>query len=213
MKDRVIAIGDIHGCATALRVLIRELKPNPQDTIITLGDYVNRGPDSRGVIDHLIDLQSKCKLIPLLGNHDQMLLSNRANRSQIPGKPIRDQENGLESFNSKHFDFLNSCRKHYEIDSHFFLHANYDAKKSLDDQDDYTMLWSHLDSRLPKRHTSKKIAVVGHTEQQSGEILNQGHLICIDTYCYGDGWLTALDVRSGTLWQANQESEIRQSRL
>jgi hypothetical protein len=56
MNSRTIAIGDIHGCSAALDALIEAMRPGREDCIVTLGDYVNRGPDSRGVIERLIDL-------------------------------------------------------------------------------------------------------------------------------------------------------------
>ena len=56
MKPRTIAIGDIHGCSAALDALIEAIRPRPEDSIVTLGDYINRGPDSRGVIERLIEL-------------------------------------------------------------------------------------------------------------------------------------------------------------
>ncbi len=56
MNPRTIAIGDIHGCSAALNALLGAIQPNTKDTIVTLGDYINRGPDSRGVIDRLIEL-------------------------------------------------------------------------------------------------------------------------------------------------------------
>ena len=57
MNHRVIAIGDIHGCAVALRTLCDAIQPRPDDTLVTLGDCVDRGPDSRGVIDQLLQLR------------------------------------------------------------------------------------------------------------------------------------------------------------
>jgi hypothetical protein len=61
-----------------LDALLAAIRPRPDDTIVTLGDYINRGPDSRGVIDRLIELGRRCRLVSLLGNHDQMLLEARA---------------------------------------------------------------------------------------------------------------------------------------
>ena len=74
MPDRVIAIGDIHGYAAALAGLLEAIQPGPDDTLIALGDYVDRGPDTPRVIDQLITLSGRCRLIPLLGNHDEMVL-------------------------------------------------------------------------------------------------------------------------------------------
>ncbi len=71
---RTIAIGDIHGCSIALASLVRLIDPRPDDVIVTLGDYIDRGIDSKGVIDQLIELQRRCRLIPNLGNHEQMMI-------------------------------------------------------------------------------------------------------------------------------------------
>ena len=74
MRSRTIAIGDIHGCSVALDALLEAIRPRPADYVVTLGDYINRGPDSRGVIERLIELENQCRLVPLLGNHDQTKL-------------------------------------------------------------------------------------------------------------------------------------------
>ena len=71
--SRTIAIGDIHGCASALDRLLYEIQPTQTDTIIGLGDYVDRGMESARVIETLIDLVSRCRLIPLIGNHELMM--------------------------------------------------------------------------------------------------------------------------------------------
>ena len=67
MNPRTIAIGDIHGCSAALDALLEAIRPRREDCIVTLGDYINRGPDSRGVIERLIKLKDRCRLVPLLG--------------------------------------------------------------------------------------------------------------------------------------------------
>ncbi len=59
MAERTVAIGDIHGCSKALAALVEAVDPGPDDTLIPLGDYIDRGPDSRGVLDLLIDLESR----------------------------------------------------------------------------------------------------------------------------------------------------------
>ena len=80
---RTIAIGDIHGCAATLRELLIRVHPTSQDTVITLGDYIDRGPDSCGALDTLVELRTQCHLVPLLGNHEQMLFSARASQDMI----------------------------------------------------------------------------------------------------------------------------------
>ena len=72
--DRVIAIGDVHGCAAALSTLIDTIQPAQQDLIVMLGDYIDRGPDSKSVIDQVLELSTRCHVMPLIGNHETMLL-------------------------------------------------------------------------------------------------------------------------------------------
>ena len=73
MPTRTIAVGDIHGCSSGSgRSYPSSAGPSPLGPAVTLGDYLNRGPESRGAIDRPIDLGRRCRLAPLLGNHDQM---------------------------------------------------------------------------------------------------------------------------------------------
>jgi serine/threonine protein phosphatase 1 len=98
----------------------------------------------------------------------------------------------------------------YEVEHHFFVHCGYEADKPLDDQDRYVnLLWGSLKRLHPGPHYSGKIAIVGHSKQKSGEILDLGYLKCIDTYCTGNGWLTALEVESGRVWQADKRGNLR----
>jgi serine/threonine protein phosphatase 1 len=218
MPGRTIAIGDIHGCATALAKLIETVGPQPDDTIVTLGDYVDRGPRSREVIDQLIALKGRCRLVPLLGNHDEAMLGVLSGEQTIQswiaigGLPTLESygfAGNLDVFPAEHVEFLQSCLPYFETDSHFFVHANYDPRLALERQDRITLRWLSLREHNPGPHISHKVAVVGHTPQARGEYLYLGYLICIDTgCCYGD-WLTALDVEHGRLWQANEQGELR----
>jgi serine/threonine protein phosphatase 1 len=80
---RIFDIGDIHGCSTALRALIAAIDPRPEDTIVTLGDFIDCGPDSRGVIEQLIALADRCRLVRLMDNHEEMLLNALESRSEL----------------------------------------------------------------------------------------------------------------------------------
>ena len=71
---RTIAFGDIHGCIAALDALLSEIDPIADDTLVFLGDYIDRGPDSAEVIRRVIGLQQTCNVVPLLGNHEAMML-------------------------------------------------------------------------------------------------------------------------------------------
>jgi serine/threonine protein phosphatase 1 len=216
MSPRTIAIGDIHGCAKALAALIAAIDPTEDDVIVALGDYVDRGPESRAVVDLLIDLIDRCQLIPLLGNHEAMMLDSielpevRQHWYRVGGRETVASYGGcLDEIPFEHLVFLRGLNRYHETDAHLFVHANYDARLSLDQQPDRLLLWEHVVHTLPGRHFSGKTAVVGHTPQMTGEILDLGYLICIDTYCVGGAWLTALDVDSGQVWQANRAGELR----
>ena len=68
MPGRTLALGDIHGCSRALARLIEVIKPGPQATLVPLGDYINRVPNSPGVLGQLLALQERCRLVPQLGS-------------------------------------------------------------------------------------------------------------------------------------------------
>ena len=216
MPNRIIAIGDIHGCSRALDSLLDRIEPESSDTVVTLGDYIDRGPDTPAVVERLLKLEKQCNLVSLIGNHEVMMLTALEQPSEIHfwlqcgGEPTVEAYGGdLSAIPASHLDFLKNCRPFYETDDHFFVHANYVADLPLKQQPHFTMLWEHLSNHRPGPHLSGKIGVVGHTPQVNGEILDLGHLLCIDTYCYGGGWLTALDITSGNYWQANNVGELR----
>ena len=214
---RTIAIGDIHGCSEALRTLLKTIRPQGDDTIVCLGDYIDRGPNSRDVIEQIFQLRQQCELITLLGNHELMLLLAKDDAEQLGwwetcggAATLLSYDDTIESIPESHFKFFEACPLAYETDTHIFVHANYEASIPMDEQNDQVMLWHHLDAgQIPARHISGKQVIVGHTPQVDGDVLDLGHLICIDTYCFGNGWLTALDVDSGEIWQANQAGELR----
>jgi serine/threonine protein phosphatase 1 len=115
----------------------------------------------------------------------------------------------LELVPHSHFRFLEQCRAWFETDKHFFVHANYRPEVPLERQDVHALRWLSLRDYVPTQHVSGKTAVVGHTPQASGEILDLGYLKCLDTACHSGAWLTALDVGSGRSWQANERGELR----
>src|SRR5438105_4493892 len=218
MPSRTIAIGDIHGCSAALRALLKAIEPDEDDTLVLLGDYVDRGPDSRGVIEYVLEIEKSHHVVPLMGNHELMLLDS-LEHSQVIGMwlecggdaTVRSYDGKLSNIPPEHLEFLRRCKRYYEIPSHFFVHANYAADVPLDEQPDYLLFWEHLHFHLPPPHDGGKIAIVGHTSQKKAEILDLGHVICIDTFCHGGGWLTAMDVESGQVWQADRNGRLREN--
>lgn len=217
MPGRIIAIGDIHGCSTALTALVQAIDPLPEDIIVTLGDYVDRGLDSKGVLDQLIALADRCHLVPLLGNHDEMMLQARNGRDDFRFWLNCGGITALDSYGSSsrldlvppaHFRFLERCLPFFEAEKHFFVHANYRPDLPLNHQDDHTLRWLSLRDFVPGPHCSGKIAVLGHTPQ--ADVLDLDHLICIDTGCCNGGWLTALDMVSEAKWQVDERGRGRQ---
>jgi serine/threonine protein phosphatase 1 len=220
MSHRVIAIGDIHGSAAALRRLIEIIRPEPDDTLITLGDCVDRGPGSCDVIKQLLALREQCRLIPILGNHEEMMLNFIDGRPQPDDwlecggaatvESYRGDDGKLVPPASEHIDYIRTWVDCFQTESHFFAHACYEPERSLAEQQWRTMRWQSLRFGVPGPHVSGKIAVVGHTSLKDGEIMDLGHLICIDTYCWGGGWLTALEPASGTVWQVDRNGRARE---
>jgi serine/threonine protein phosphatase 1 len=218
MPGRILAIGDVHGCLTAFRAVLDAICPGPEDTLVTLGDYVDRGPESRQVIEQLIALARQTQLVPLLGNHDEMMVDVCSGRADLFADWLLFGGNAtLASYGTltpskvpaEHLDFLRNCRLFHQTPRHFFVHATYRANLPVDQQPRELLLWESLKISRPGPHVSGKTAIVGHTSQKSGDILDLGYLKCIDTWCYGDGWLTAMDVETDEIWQANREGKRR----
>ena len=73
--EKIFAIGDVHGCAGELRMLLNKLPLTRDSVVVFLGDYVDRGPDSKQVIDTVLELREQCKVVTLKGNHEALFLS------------------------------------------------------------------------------------------------------------------------------------------
>jgi serine/threonine protein phosphatase 1 len=223
--SRHLAIGDIHGCNTALESLIAFVGLRSDDIIVFLGDYVDRGPGSAAVLEFVIRLGKTHKVIPLRGNHELMMLDSREKKGWLYSWLRYGGEETLASYSdtidperpfaavpASHMDFLeNGLWSYYECDTHFFVHANADSDKALAEQPEASLYWRRF--KDPERHISNKIMVCGHTIQECGKPAFNGNAICIDTWVYGDGWLSCLDVESGTVWQANEAGETRRLTL
>ncbi|MCA9241401.1 MAG: serine/threonine protein phosphatase, partial [Planctomycetales bacterium] len=218
VAERLIAIGDIHGCRRALDGLLEIVAPRKDDRLVFLGDYVDRGPDSRGVLQDILRLSESLDVVTLLGNHEEMMLGVLERRSPLGwwyrygGRETMqsyDPDCRLTSVPETHTDFLRRMRDFHEEEHHFFVHANYVASEPLESQPAEALRWADLRSGIPPLHVSGKTAIVGHTSQKSGEVLDKGHIVCIDTFCVGGGWLTAMDLLSGKVWQADREGRPR----
>ncbi|MGQ0633533.1 MAG: metallophosphoesterase [Planctomycetaceae bacterium] len=217
-SGRLIAIGDIHGCAHALDALLGEIRPGPADRIVCIGDVIDSGRDTNLVIERLLALSRQCTLICIMGNHEEMLLG------ALENERLKDtwlMLGGIYTLNSyrfggdidvipaAHLEFIRTFRDYYETNDHIFVHANYEPRLPLTDQPTHVLRWSLLEALAPEPHISGKTVIVGHTEQKNGEILDLGCVKCIDTFCYGYRWLTALDVQTGHVWQASRWGVLR----
>ena len=214
---RTLAIGDIHGCLTPLKTLWEAIDPQPEDCIIFLGDYVDRGRKCKEVIDFLIDIEKQDLNVKFLsGNHEekfflsQMDLTDREHWIKVWGgtETLKSYgPNGFDDVPEEHWDFLRRTLPYYETEKHIFVHANLEADTPLNQQLPFTLI--HKKFGTPKPHMSGKTMVCGHTSQKNHTPLNLGHAICIDTDPGRGGWLTCLDVNSGQYWQTNFDEILR----
>ena len=211
-----LAIGDIHGCLTSLRTMLDVVQPTPDDLIVTLGDYVDRGTDSKGVIADLIELKKSHQFIHLMGNHEiQMIraLETRHDRERFlsglcGGKDTLDSYGGgFDDVIEEHWEFMRSAELYHELEDHILVHAGIEANIPVDQQDQETYYYQRFHSQ--QAHQSGKTIVCGHTIQ--GDLpTDLGYAICLDTCAYGNGWLSALDVDTGKIWQTNEQGQSRE---
>lgn len=197
-KPRTIAIGDVHGCYDELRILVDELNLTKVDTLILLGDYIDRGLNSKAVIDTIIELKQQCNVVALLGNHEAMmrdsfLEQNAEDRAQKVWAWYRNGGNlTLDSYMfdhsalldvsnvddlflpislKEHLAFINSLPAYHITDTHIFVHATPYPNQPIEDQLETSLIWrrhSGLDKEFNYSHESGKTIVSGHTAQQDG---------------------------------------------
>lgn len=199
-------IGDIHGCANTLELLLEDISPSSDDHLVFIGDYVDRGPNTKGVIDRLIRLRSECRCTFLRGNHEEMMI-NFLDFRESELWHINGGEATLRSYLTKsgnydipneHVDFVRDTVSYWDEPEFFFVHAG--LKPHMTIEENLTLntpeifLWerSHL---AAKELAWEKPVVCGHTPQR--EPINRPRLICIDTGCVytsypGYGVLTAV---------------------
>ncbi len=134
------ALSDIHGCSHTFKAIVEnQLRLKKSDELYLLGDYVNKGPDSKGVIDFILHLRKQhYQVYCLRGNHDQLLLdAARHGAKNLSLTPI-EKELTLQSFAIKDFqhlppkyvEFLNSLPYYFELPDYFLVHAGFDFKQS-----------------------------------------------------------------------------------
>ena len=188
----IIAIGDIHGCARTLDTLLQTLAPTPEETLLFVGDYIDRGPDSKGVIDRLIQLKKEHPCIFLRGNHEDLLL-RYLDHGEFDLWAINGGMSTLASYGlfekgqalpEKHVRFVRDTVLYHETEKHLFVHAgirpHLSVGENLMENDPAVFLWER--SHLKAEQTLwEKTVVCGHTPVS--QPVSLPHLINIDTGC------------------------------
>jgi serine/threonine protein phosphatase 1 len=223
-ETRLYVIGDIHGRSDLLDKMLelihRDLKKHGwRDSLtITLGDYVDRGPDSRGVLDRLVRNPFPGHYIALRGNHEllfESFLDNGA-RSEIwrqlggletlhsygvpisevmVGRGTKEAARALKLAMPKvHRAFLSSLRNSICIDNYFFCHAGVRPSVSLAQQNENDLLWIR-DEFLNSEKDFGKMIIHGHSPNEWPEV--RRNRINIDTGAFATGRLTCLVIDDG----------------
>ncbi|HEW91733.1 MAG TPA: serine/threonine protein phosphatase [Thermotogaceae bacterium] len=198
-------IGDIHGCFKSLRNLIDILPLKSDDKLIFLGDYIDRGPNSKEVVEFLIQLSKSYECVFIRGNHEQMLLDSFKESviSQIwyfnGAAATLKSYGGISKIPTSHMDFFVSTKYYHIIENLFFVHAGVKPKVALENQRLEDFLWIrdefiYSDDPLP----GFKI-IFGHTPFEKPLILPDK--IGLDTGCVYGGNLSCLCLEENTIFQ------------
>jgi serine/threonine protein phosphatase 1 len=206
MEEKYIAIGDIHGCLQSLNELLVKLIDYSGYTYIFIGDYIDRGPDSYGVVERLIEFEEEQSCIFLRGNHEQMLLDAYMGRGldlwlRNGGKATLASYGATDDqvrFPDEHLAFYQKTKMYYETENYFFVHAGLSPRKTIeenlkDEEERAEFLWRR--SHLNAFETAwEKEVVFGHTPRPHPIL--KPTMIGIDTGCVykslGYGKLTAV---------------------
>lgn len=206
-NEKIFVIGDVHGCNEELNLLIDRLPLTPDCKIIFLGDYIDRGKDSKEVIKTIIKLSKAYNVVALMGNHEQMFLDFLENR--VTPEAGAFLYNGgtatLASYSNKvgdyefpqsHIDFFKNLKLFYETDQYFFVHAgipDLPIEEIKTNQANFTeeFLWVR-ETFLKSDFTWDKTIIHGHTPVLNPTVNHKR--INIDTGCVYEGKLTAIEL-------------------
>jgi serine/threonine protein phosphatase 1 len=197
------AIGDIHGSLDKLQRLISRCEEHAGGrpmTFVFLGDYIDRGPQSRGVISFLIDLQSRCggRVVLLKGNHEAMALAAIDGTGPARLWFAQGGDATLESYGNvplaelprAHVDWMRALRLSYDDGHRFFVHAGVDPGNSLAEQEAVDMLWIR-EPFLSDLRDYGRLVVHGHTPIMTGHPDLRGNRLNLDTGAVFGGPLSA----------------------
>lgn len=217
------AIGDIHGSFQSLKSLFTYCDFSKDDTIVFLGDYVNKGLNSREVVEFLIKYSKELNLIFLKGNHEILMLEARKKESVFKEWCTFGGDKTLESYNVnnldvwvdsiplEHWAFLENGESFYMNGDYVFVHAGLEKGKELHEQNMHHLFWKKYET--PEMVLENKTVICGHTSRKNGEIANFGHTICIDTYAHGGMWLTCLNVETKEYIKTSENGDVTKGKL
>ena len=173
--ERIYAVGDIHGCYDKLLVLMEKMDIDfESDTLVFLGDYIDRGPQSFEVVAYLADLKQRyANTIFLKGNHEEMLEKYLSGEDRITYL-VNGGQQTLESYMNRprpegeqviprtHLEFFKSLRIYYETQNYIFVHAGLKNKVPLEKQKTEDLLWIRR-RFIESKYDFGKMVVFGHT--------------------------------------------------
>lgn len=217
-SGRVIVVGDIHGCHLAFEALLNYWQLVPSDVLVVLGDALDRGPDSRQVLERMLDVGKNCQLVYILGNHEEMLLDTLAGAR--PGTWLRHGGAAtLESYGGSlaqipdsHLELLSRAVPYVELATAICVHANLEPGVELKQQRPEWLRWQSL-TGMEYPHPSGKLVCCGHTGQASGIPRIGDGWVCLDTLAYTGRHLSCLELDSGRIVQSRQTGGIREIQL
>jgi serine/threonine protein phosphatase 1 len=172
------AVTDIHGCVKTFRALVEKLRLGSDDNLYLLGDFINKGPDSKGVLDLIIQLKSEGLQVHCVrGNHDQMLLDVIKGTSMGRWGQEDQYRKTLESFQvsrphdipPKYFELINSMPYYIEADKFLFVHAGFDFSIK-DPFSDFISMMNIKKIKLIKEKVKGRTIIHGHLPQPSDDI-------------------------------------------
>lgn len=223
---RIYAIGDIHGRLDLLKILFHRIsadlaiRPTVRPIFVFLGDYIDRGPSSRGTIDGLIELGRSQEAVFLKGNHEALALRCLTDRSLFdqwlrlggletlisygisrtllgqPKKIVEIQAAFHEALPKQHFRFFRDFLTSYVCGDFYFVHAGVKPNVSLATQKEADLLWIR-DEFLSSTEDFGKIIVHGHTPTREIEV--HSNRVNIDTGAFATGRLSCLVIERSEL--------------
>lgn len=202
---KVFAIGDIHGMLVKLEKLMEKLPIDREhDTLVFIGDYIDRGPDSRGVVEYILDIRQEFKrVIFLLGNHEQMFLNyylegkdedlfiHNGGIMTLMSYGFRPRNKGSLDIPESHVEFFTSLLPYYEMDQYIFVHGGVRPGVPLEHQSIDDLLWIRYEFIGSPLNFGKKV-VFGHTPFAVPYI--DEYKIGIDTGAVFGGKLTCVEL-------------------